>query len=84
MTPQERQEFDDLKRMVQALLRVEDVSFIENIKRRIDINGIVRLAINQASLNDLSDVDITSVTTGQVLKYTTSGTDRWINAADAT
>lgn len=82
MTPQERQEFDELKRIVDTLVRVENVPFVENMKRRLDINGAVHLAINQASLNDIGDVDITSVTNGQVLKWTTTGDDRWINAAD--
>ena len=82
MTPEERREFDELKRVVDTLVRVENVPFIENIKRRIDISGTVRLAINNTNLNDLNDVDITSVSNGEVLKWTTSGTDRWINAAD--
>lgn len=82
MTPQERNEFDTLKTLVDTLLRAENVSFIENIKRRMDLAGLVRTEIGNASINDLGDVDITSVSNGQVLKYTTSGTDRWINGTD--
>ena len=86
MTPQERREFEELKIMVKNLQRVEDVSFIENIRRRIDLEATARLitvqVIANTSINDLRDVDVPSPSNGQVLKYTTSGTDRWIAGTD--
>ncbi len=45
MTPQERQEFEALKRTVESLTRVENIPFIENIKRRVAITGITSGAI---------------------------------------
>ena len=50
------------------------------IQRTIKL--IAAVAISEASINDLSDVDISGVADGEVLKYTTSGTDRWINDND--
>lgn len=82
MTPQEKREFEELKTLVQTLLRVESVPFIESIKRRLDIKGEVSRGISLASLGDLSDVDIPTPSDGQVLKYTTTGDDRWIAGAD--
>ena len=38
MTPEEKTEFETLKAQVHALMRVEDVQFIENVKRRASGN----------------------------------------------
>jgi len=37
MSPQEKIEFAQLKELVNALVRVENVSFIQNIERRVDL-----------------------------------------------
>lgn len=81
MTPEERQQFEEMQRTLRQLLAVEDVAFIENIKRRLDVSGLVSNAISQTELNDLADVDTTGVSNGQVIKYT-SATSTWENAND--
>jgi hypothetical protein len=81
MNPLE-QKLQELERRLQALERGENIEFVKNIERRLDIAGEVRLAINQSSLNDLLDVDVDSPSNGQVLKYTTTGDDRWIAGTD--
>lgn len=54
MTPQERQEFNQLKTLVQQLLRVENVEFIKNVERRVVLDGVTTgtpgaaTSINQA------------------------------------
>ena len=82
MSPQQLAEFNDMKRRLQALERGENIEFVKNIERRLDIAGEVRLAINQSSLNDLLDVDVPTPSNGQVLKWTTIGDDRWIAGTD--
>jgi len=37
MSPQEKTEFEQLKALVNALVRVENVSFIQNIERKVDL-----------------------------------------------
>ena len=46
------------------------------------IKLIAEAAISEASINDLLDVDASGATNGQVLKFTTTGVDRWINGTD--
>lgn len=82
MTPQEKLEFEELKRVVKNLQNVTDPAFTSNIIRRIDIDNAVTTRLGKSSINDLGDVDITSISNGQVLKYTTAGTARWINDTD--
>ena len=81
MTPEERIEFNQMKATLHNLQRVEDVAFIENIKRRLDVAGDVALAVSRTTLNDLADVDTGGVSNGQVIKYTSS-TQTWENAND--
>jgi hypothetical protein len=71
-----------MKKRLEALETVRNISFVKELERRLDITSKVSYGINQASINDLSDVDITSVSNGQVLKYTTTGVDRWVNGTD--
>lgn len=71
-----------LEKRIADLELAQNSAFIQNVKRRLDIAGEVQFGINNASINDLRDVDITSVSNGQVLKYTTTGVDRWINGTD--
>jgi hypothetical protein len=78
MSPQERQEFDNLKRVVTQLQKVEDIVFIESLKRRIVTEAIAR-AISEVDLEDLRNVSISSPVNGQVLKYD-SGV--WENGTD--
>lgn len=81
LSPQEKREFEEMKKTIKNLREVTDVAFIESIKRRLDINGLVRLALNQTNIGDLADVDTTGVSNGQVLKYD-SGDDNWQPAND--
>tara|TARA_R110000782_G_scaffold113188_1_gene203181 strand:- start:305 stop:559 length:255 start_codon:yes stop_codon:yes gene_type:complete len=84
MSPQDRIEFEQMKATLEGLVRAENVAFVESIKRRLDIAGDVSAAVSLVTLNDLANVDVPSPTNGQVLKFTTSGTDRWVAAADNT
>jgi hypothetical protein len=80
MNPLE-QKVQELERRLTALERVENIAFIESMLRRI----VSRLSVGDLppiSLNDLSDVDVPTPSDGQVLKYTTSGVDRWIAGTD--
>ena len=79
MTPEQLQRLERLEKMVEALHKVEDVQFLENIIRRIDIPSFLR----EIRLNDLKDVNVVGVTNGQVIKYTSS-TTTWNNANDNT
>lgn len=40
MTPEERAEFNHYKQIVDSLVRVENVAFIQNIDRRVQGDGI--------------------------------------------
>lgn len=77
MTPEQRREFDDMKKRLAALERVEDTQFIENIRRRLDIPAYLK----EIRLGDLKDVDLSNITNEQVIKYYTSSTN-WQNADD--
>jgi hypothetical protein len=71
MTPQERIEFEALKKLVESLVRAENVPFIQNLERRLD---------RSIRLSDLTDVVNTdNPSSGQVLKYSSGawrpGTD---------
>jgi len=79
MSPQERQQFEDMKTRLNNLERVENVAFAELIKRRI-VDQAVITALATFSLGDLLDVSgTTGASTGQVLKKTATtwqpGTD---------
>jgi hypothetical protein len=71
MTPQQLAEFDALKKLVDTLVKGENVPFIQNLERRL--NRAIRLS----DLSDVSGTDAASV--GQVLKKTSTtwqpGTD---------
>lgn len=73
MTPQERQEFNKLKALVESLLKVENVAFIKNAERRLNFLS------GSFVLSDASDVVSTSPTSGQVLEW--NGT-AWAPATD--
>lgn len=77
MTPQDRLQFEQMQKDLATLKSVQDINFIENIKRRLDYDG--RFA--RLRLNDLADVDTDGVSNGQVIKYN-STTDVWENAND--
>ena len=65
MNPQERLEFQKMKQDLAKLQRLEDISFTENLKRRISI---------PRRLSDLEDVlDTDNASTGEVLKKTARG-----------
>jgi methyl coenzyme M reductase subunit C len=80
MTPQEKTEFENLKRVVARLQQMEDLVFRENIKRRA-VDPTITVALAAVDLEDLRNVTITSPTNGQVLKY--NGT-AWVNGTDLT
>jgi hypothetical protein len=48
MTPEERREIEELKTLVQSLLRVENVPFIESAKRRIAVATIEKYNLEEA------------------------------------
>jgi hypothetical protein len=73
MSPSQLAEFNDMKRRLQALERVENVEFVKNIERRI--------TVPRHRLADHLDVDVDGVTNGQVIKFTSS-TGIWDNAND--
>ena len=81
MSPDEREKMEKLEQQVEALLLVQDVPFIENMKRRLDISSIVATAISNTNLTELFDVDTDGVTNGQVIKFTSSSST-WENAND--
>ena len=70
MSPQEKTEFEQLKALVNTLVRVENVSFIGSLERRIKI---------PFKLADAIDVSATAPISGQVLKW--NGTE-WEPATD--
>ena len=84
MTPQARAEFDRRKRLVERLVKVEHVRFIENVKRRCvsaAIDPAIERALGALRLDDIADVVLTTPSSGQVLEY--NGTN-WVNATDNT
>lgn len=81
MTPQDRRELNELRVAVTALQRVLDVSFIEELKRRLDIDSEVSDAVGRINIGDLNNVDTTGVTNNQVLKYNDSN-ETWEPAND--
>lgn len=75
MTPQERKEFEELKKLVASLERVEHVAFIKALERRLNfVSGTL-------ALDDLSDVSTGGASNGQVLKFNGSS---WAPGADNT
>lgn len=78
MTDTEKQEMRDLKELVTSLLEVRNVSFIEEVRRRI-VSPTASSLIAQAKLGDLADVT-DDATTGEVIKKQADGT--WAGAAD--
>lgn len=81
MTPQDRLEFERMKADLEQLKSVSSVSFIENMKRQLDITSLISDAIGRVKLNQLADVDTSGVTNGQVIKYNDSN-ETWENAND--
>ena len=79
MSPLER-EVKELRELVMRILRVEDVAFIESLRRRVlqdaDVDDLPAIR-----LNDLSDVNTTGVSNGQVIKYNSSN-QTWEDADD--
>jgi len=84
MSPQQLQQFEAMQARITKLEQAENVSFIGNIERRLGIARIVDVAMSKVSLGSLIDVDVPSPSNGQVLKFTTSGDDRWVAATDNT
>lgn len=87
MSPEDRREFEELKKTVRNLKMVQDVDFIESIKRRLrvneDVESMVDTKIAAIELNDLADVNTTGVSNGQVIKYNSSNST-WEDANDNT
>lgn len=67
MTPEERNRMEKMEKLLDSILRVENVPFIESLQQRLDF------FTGTPKLSDLSDVENTdSATTGQVLKKTST------------
>ena len=83
MTPEERTQMDDMQRRLMQLELAENVSFIENIKRKAGIvtDGEVRALLAALQLSDLVNVDAASPSNGEVLKYD-STSEKWEPATD--
>ena len=83
MTPEERTQMDDMQRRLAQLELAENVSFIENIKRKVGIvpDGEVRALLAALQLSDLANVDAASPSNGEVLKYN-STSEKWEPATD--
>ena len=77
MTPDQRQEFNDMKKTLQALLRGENVEFIKSIERQSTF--ITQDELDTLQLGDLADVT-DDATTGQVIKKQADGS--WQGADD--
>lgn len=69
MTPDQLQQFEQMQKDIKAIKEANDVSFVESIKRRLDIPAIVQQFIGQAKIGDLSNVQDTGISNNQVLKY---------------
>lgn len=84
MTPEQLAQFNDMVDRLKKLERAENVPFIKSIERNTSFITQADLDARLAALtlNDLSNVDVPSPSDGQVLKYTTSGTPRWIAGTD--
>ena len=83
MTPEERTQMDDMQRRLAQLELAENVSFIENIKRKVGIvtDREVRALLAALQLSDLANVDAASPSNGEVLKYD-STSEKWEPATD--
>ena len=83
MTPEERTQMDDMQRRLTQLELAENVSFIENIKRKVGTitDGEVRALLAALQLSDLVNVDAASPSNGEVLKYN-STSEKWEPATD--
>jgi len=77
MTPDQRQEFEDMKKTLQSLLRGENVEFIKSIERQSSF--ITQAQLDTLQLGDLADVS-DDATTGQVIKKQSDGS--WQGADD--
>ena len=81
MTPQDRRELNELRVAVTELQRVLNVSFVEEMKRRLNLDSEISDAIGRIDIGDLNNVDTTGVTNNQVLKYNSSN-ETWEPAND--
>lgn len=78
MSPQERQQFQEMQQRLEKLERGENVSALKAFERNSSF--VTQATLNALKLSDLADVSNTdSATTGQVLKKTSTtwqpGTD---------
>ena len=76
MSEQERREFEELKRIVSTLVRVENVPFIETAKRRIAVP-----ALNDLGLSEVISKNTTGNTSGVTQTVNESGSSSY-NVAD--
>lgn len=77
MTPEQRQEFEQMKQDLRKIKEVTDISFIESLSRRLGERDFLTTSSKLSALSDVSGTD--SASTGQVLKKTSTtwqpGTD---------
>lgn len=86
MSPEQLAQFNNMMERMQKLERAENVAFIKSVERNTSFITQADLDSQLAALtlDDLSNVEVPSPSNGQVLKYTTSGTPRWIAGTDNT
>lgn len=87
MTPEEQNRMRELEATVERLSSVEDVAFIEAMKRRLELEPtiarIVLAEIAKTSIGALSDVTISGIANNEILKWD-SGSNTFEPASDAT
>ena len=86
MTPEERTEFDEMKRKLDSIARVEDVPFIENIKRRggqglrSDGTGTLSTIVKSVSEGGAASYDVCDAPDAKLKIVTASGTVYYLPA----
>lgn len=81
MTPEQQREFDELKQKVDAMQRVEDLAFIESIRRRLSLDDFLVLQTQTKGVNS-EDVVIneagsdTKTVLGDPIGFIKIGTDQ--------
>lgn len=84
MTPEEKREFEEMKRMVRALSGVTDVPFIENAKRRIAEPAITSARVVSKNTTGTTAGVLKSVSEGGASTYSVADQyDGTITIADA-
>jgi len=84
MSPQEKTEFQQLKALVNALVRVENVSFIQNIQRKVDLGvtsgeeTVATTILKAVNESGASSYDVAKVPDAKVPIVLTNGQIKYI------